>query len=38
MIMNRIGCDDYILASIDLYLDIVNLFLYILQLMSDRRD
>merc|ERR1711990_810463 len=39
MIMNKIGCDDYILASINLYLDIVNLFLYILQLLSsDRRN
>lgn len=29
------GCDDYIIASIELYLDFINLFLHILALMSD---
>jgi len=39
MTMNKIGVDDYILAVINLYLDIVNLFLFILDLLSqgDRR-
>ncbi len=32
------GYDDYLLAAIDLYLDIVNLFLYILSLMSRSRN
>lgn len=30
------GPDDYIVAAIELYLDIINLFLYILQLLSSR--
>jgi FtsH-binding integral membrane protein len=30
------GCDDYIFAVISLYLDIINLFLFILQLLSPR--
>jgi len=34
MILNRLGPDDYILASIELYLDILNLFLFILDLLS----
>lgn len=29
------GCDDYIAAAIELYLDILNLFLYILQLLLE---
>ena len=36
LISKRMGPDDYIAASISLYLDIVNLFLMILQLL--RRD
>eukprot|EP01006_Ploeotia_vitrea_P065702 TRINITY_DN93660_c0_g1_i1.p1 TRINITY_DN93660_c0_g1~~TRINITY_DN93660_c0_g1_i1.p1 ORF type:complete len:307 (+),score=136.47 TRINITY_DN93660_c0_g1_i1:67-921(+) len=35
MLMHKHGTDDYIVAAIDLYLDFVNLFLYILQLLSD---
>ena len=30
LILNKFGPDDYIMASIQLYLDIINLFLYIL--------
>jgi len=37
MIHNRLGPDDYIMAAIDLYLDIINLFIMILQLLN-RRD
>eukprot|EP00918_Siedleckia_nematoides_P084646 GHVU01186017.1.p1 GENE.GHVU01186017.1~~GHVU01186017.1.p1 ORF type:complete len:278 (-),score=47.01 GHVU01186017.1:214-957(-) len=37
MIHNRLGPDDYIMAAIDLYLDIINLFIFILQLLN-RRD
>ena len=32
----KISQDDYILASVALYLDIINLFLYILRLLGDR--
>ena len=28
--------DDYVFAAINIYLDIVNLFIYILQLLNDR--
>ena len=37
MIHNRMGPDDYIMAAIELYLDIINLFIFILQLLN-RRD
>ena len=37
MIHNRLGPDDYIMAAIELYLDIINLFIFILQLLN-RRD
>lgn len=30
--------DDYVFAAITLYLDIINLFLYILQIIGDRRN
>ncbi|KAJ2230663.1 hypothetical protein H4R99_006559 [Coemansia sp. RSA 1722] len=36
MIMNRLTPDDYIIASLDLYLDIVNLFVAILRILGDR--
>ena len=36
-ITERFGYDDHILASITLYLDILNLFLYILQFLSRDR-
>merc|ERR1712070_24258 len=34
MIMRRLGPDDYIMAAVDLYLDILNLFLFILEILS----
>lgn len=34
-IINKYGCDDYIIGSIELYLDFVNLFLHILALLGD---
>ena len=37
MIHKRLGPDDYIIAAIELYLDIINLFIFILQLLN-RRD
>ena len=33
---NVLTCDDYILASVTLYLDIINLFLYILSLIGEK--
>ena len=35
MIVTRLGVDDYIIAAIELYLDIINLFLYLLQFLSS---
>eukprot|EP00437_Effrenium_voratum_P018435 CAMPEP_0181454958 /NCGR_PEP_ID=MMETSP1110-20121109/30510_1 /TAXON_ID=174948 /ORGANISM="Symbiodinium sp., Strain CCMP421" /LENGTH=243 /DNA_ID=CAMNT_0023579327 /DNA_START=56 /DNA_END=787 /DNA_ORIENTATION=+ len=32
-ILNQMNCDDYVQGAIQLYLDIVNLFLYILEIM-----
>lgn len=37
MIAERLDPEDYIVAAIELYLDLINLFLYILQLLSDNR-
>lgn len=37
MIMTRLGYDDYIIAAIELYLDILNMFLFILQILSSNR-
>lgn len=34
-IMNVLGPDEYILAAINLYLDLINLFLYILQILTE---
>eukprot|EP00051_Salpingoeca_urceolata_P035444 m.29684 g.29684 ORF g.29684 m.29684 type:complete len:281 (-) comp9227_c0_seq1:218-1060(-) len=36
MIMNKLSSDEYILAAINLYLDIINLFLYILRTMNKK--
>ena len=38
LIAQKLGYDDYILASVTLYLDIVNLFFFILQMLSSNRD
>lgn len=37
MIMHKVSPEDYIHASVNLYLDIINLFLHILRLIGDRR-
>jgi len=34
---HRFGVDDYVFAALHIYLDIINLFLYILQLIGDRK-
>lgn len=36
-ITKTFGYDDYIIAAIELYLDIINLFLYILQLLAENK-
>eukprot|EP00929_Paragymnodinium_shiwhaense_P059038 TRINITY_DN29556_c0_g1_i1.p1 TRINITY_DN29556_c0_g1~~TRINITY_DN29556_c0_g1_i1.p1 ORF type:complete len:274 (-),score=54.88 TRINITY_DN29556_c0_g1_i1:580-1401(-) len=36
-VLNVFGPDDAIVAAIELYLDLINLFLYILDLLSERR-
>lgn len=37
-IMNRLQPNEAIIGAIELYLDFLNLFLFIVQLLSDRRD
>ena len=37
-IINNMGVDDYIIAAIELYLDIINLFMYILMCSSLAGD
>lgn len=34
---NQLSVDDYVLAALELYLDIINLFIYILSIFGDRR-
>ena len=34
MIVTRLGVDDYIIAAIELYLDVINMFLYVLQILT----
>ncbi|KAJ1885941.1 hypothetical protein LPJ66_009875 [Kickxella alabastrina] len=36
MIMNRMTPDDYVIASLSLYLDLINLFIAILRILGDR--
>lgn len=35
-LIHKYGCDDYIIASIELYLDIINLFLHLLAILGKR--
>eukprot|EP00441_Pelagodinium_beii_P038327 CAMPEP_0197626146 /NCGR_PEP_ID=MMETSP1338-20131121/5250_1 /TAXON_ID=43686 ORGANISM="Pelagodinium beii, Strain RCC1491" /NCGR_SAMPLE_ID=MMETSP1338 /ASSEMBLY_ACC=CAM_ASM_000754 /LENGTH=279 /DNA_ID=CAMNT_0043196665 /DNA_START=46 /DNA_END=885 /DNA_ORIENTATION=- len=35
---HQFSIDDYVFASLNLYLDIINLFIYILSLMGERRN
>ena len=35
LILTRVSLDDYIWASVQLYLDVINLFLYILRLVGE---
>lgn len=34
--MQRLGPDDYALAAVEIYVDVVTLFLYILQMFGGR--
>ena len=34
-IMLHLGPDDYVVAAVDLYLDVINLFLYLLQFLQS---
>ncbi|KAA0203646.1 hypothetical protein HAZT_HAZT004278 [Hyalella azteca] len=38
MMMTKLSPEEYILATINLYLDIINLFLELLRLLGDRRN
>ena len=38
MIMRKLSPEEYIFAAINLYLDIINLFLHILRMMSRDRN
>ncbi len=38
VILHKLGPDDYIVAAINLYLDIVNLFLYLLQILRGCQE
>jgi FtsH-binding integral membrane protein len=38
LLFNRLSPDEYITASVALYLDLINLFLQLLRILSSRRD
>ena len=38
MMMTKLSPEEYIMAAINLYLDIINLFLHILRLLGERRN
>ena len=38
MMMHKLSPEEYMLAAINLYLDILNLFLHILRILGDRRN
>ncbi|XP_061187844.1 protein lifeguard 4-like [Saccostrea echinata] len=37
MMMHKLSPEDYIVASVNLYLDVINLFLHLLRLMGERK-
>lgn len=37
MMLHKVSVDEYILCAVNLYLDIINLFLYILRILGDRK-
>eukprot|EP01013_Petalomonas_cantuscygni_P009512 TRINITY_DN2235_c0_g1_i1.p1 TRINITY_DN2235_c0_g1~~TRINITY_DN2235_c0_g1_i1.p1 ORF type:complete len:284 (+),score=43.92 TRINITY_DN2235_c0_g1_i1:67-852(+) len=36
LMMTRLSVDDWVVASVNLYLDVLNLFMYVLQIIGDR--
>ncbi|OSX80822.1 hypothetical protein BU14_0032s0079 [Porphyra umbilicalis] len=38
VIMNQLGPDEWAIAAVNLYLDLINLFMYILQILSRMRE
>eukprot|EP00962_Isochrysis_galbana_P039590 scaffold14217_cov120-Isochrysis_galbana.AAC.4 len=38
MIMKYFGVDDFVIAAIELYLDVINLFLFLLQFLAGSSD
>ena len=38
MIMHRVSTEEYIIAAVDLYLDFVNLFIYILRILDSLKN
>lgn len=38
MMMHKLSAEEYIVAAVNLYLDILNLFLYLLRLFGERRN
>ena len=38
MLMHKLSPEEYIVATINLYLDIINLFLHILRALGDRKN
>ena len=37
-IMHRLSTEDYIIAAIDLYLDFINLFIYVLRILDALKN
>ena len=38
MIMHKLSTEEYIMAAIDLYLDFINLFIYILRILDAMKN
>ena len=38
MLMHKLSPEEYIVATINLYLDIINLFLHLLRLLGERKN
>ena len=38
MLMHKLSPEEYIVATINLYLDIINLFLHLLKLLGERKN
>ena len=38
LIMHRLSTEEYIMAAVDLYLDLINLFIYMLRILQAFRN